>query len=215
MFVLTGTNGGLGSVVLRTLLDEHLVPPSSLRISTANPASVPATFLKTGIEVRQGNLYEPSTLESSYAGAEVLFLVSFPSMGEERYALHKNAIDAAKKVGVKHVIYTSLSFCYGAEGNESVAQVARAHLNTEAYLKESGMSWTILRIGSYQHLWNNYAGFLNLDAAKEGEVIEAVLPNDGREHWIDRTDLGIATARLIADWVCSSPRCLRRRRSDC
>jgi NAD(P)H dehydrogenase (quinone) len=140
-------------------------------------------------------------LIESYSGAEVLFLVSFPSMGEERYALHRNAIDAAKATGVRHIIYTSLSFCGGAEGSHSVAQVAQAHLLTEAYLKESGLTYTILRMASYLHLWNNYAGFLKLDA-NPSIIQHAVLPNDGLEHWANRDDLGEATARVIANWVC-------------
>jgi uncharacterized protein YbjT (DUF2867 family) len=122
-------------------------------------------------------------------------------MGEERYKLHRNAIDAAKAAGVRHIIYTSLSFCGGAEGSTSVAQVAQAHLLTERYLKDSGLTYTILRMACYSHLWNNFAGFLNLDAPPN-VVQEAVMPNDGPDHWADRAELGEATAKVIANWVC-------------
>ncbi len=196
----SGSTGGIGRAALRTLLSEKLVPASQLRISSYNTAAIPASIRTTGIEIRKGNLYEPSTLVESYSGADVLFLVSFPSMGEERYVLHRNAIDAAKAAGVGHVIYTSLSFSGGAEGSSSVAQVAQAHLLTEAYLKESGLTYTIIRMASYAHLWNNYAGFLNLDAVS-GAVLDAVLPNDGLEHWANRDELGQATAKVIANWV--------------
>ena len=121
-------------------------------------------------------------------------------MGEERFVLHRNAINAAKAVGVRHIIYTSLSFCGGAEGNTSIAQVAQAHLKTEAYLKETGLSYTILRMGSYAHLWNNYAGFLDLSRDSE-EVLEVVMPNDGLEHWVNREELGEAAGHIIANWV--------------
>jgi uncharacterized protein YbjT (DUF2867 family) len=120
-------------------------------------------------------------------------------MGEERFTLHRNAIDAAKAVGIKHIIYTSLSFCGGAEGSTSVAQVAQAHLKTEAYLKESGLTYTILRMASYAHLWNNYAGFLDLSGDRK--TLEVVLPNDGLEHWASRADLAEATAYVVANWV--------------
>jgi uncharacterized protein YbjT (DUF2867 family) len=196
----SGSTGGIGRSALQTILSEKLIPISQLRISSYNTAAIPASIRETGIEIRKGNLYEPSTLVESYSGAEVLFLVSYPSMGEERFVLHRNAIDAAKTAGVRHVIYTSLSFSGGAEGTTSVAQVAQAHLLTEAYLKESGLTYTIIRMASYAHLWNNYAGFLRLDAGAD-VVQDAVLPNDGLEHWANRDELGEATGRLIANWV--------------
>jgi uncharacterized protein YbjT (DUF2867 family) len=196
----SGSTGGIGRAVLRTLLSEKLVPVSQLRISSYNTAAIPTTVYDTGIEIRKGNMYEISTLVESYSGADVLFLVSFPSMGEERYVLHRNSIDAAKTAGVRHIIYTSLSFCGGAEGNTSVAQVAQAHLLTEAYLKASGLTYTIIRMATYNHLWNNYAGFLQLDAPPD-VIQDAVLPNDGPDHWANRDELGQATAKVIANWV--------------
>ncbi|KAI3325014.1 NAD(P)-binding protein [Xylariaceae sp. AK1471] len=203
MIVITGSTGGLGRAALKTILSEKLVPVSQLRISSYNTAAIPATVRDTGIEISKGNLYEPSTLVDSYSGAEVLFLVSFPSMGEERFVLHRNAIDAAKTAGVRHIIYTSLSFCGGAEGSTSVAQVAQAHLKTEAYLKNlasSGLTYTIVRMASYAHLWNNYAGFISLDGVGTNVVRNAVLPNDGLEHWANRDEMGEATAKIIANW---------------
>ena len=199
-----GSTGGLGRVALRTILEEKLVPVSELRISTTKPDSVPADIVSTGVEIRKGDMYNPSTLVEAFSGADVLFLVSFPSMGEERYALHRNGIDAAKAAGVRHVIYTSLSFSGGKEDSTSVAQVAQAHLKTEAYLKQSGLSYTIIRYGSYSHLWNNYAGFLNLNS-DPSETLEAVLPNDGPGQWVNRDDLGEATGRVIANWVRIPP----------
>ncbi|KAF2111093.1 hypothetical protein BDV96DRAFT_690516 [Lophiotrema nucula] len=197
MIVLTGTTGGLGRVALQTILEQKLVPTSELRISASNTASIPSHVRDLGVEVRVGNLYEPSTLRASYAGADVLFLVSYPSVGEERFALHRNAIDAAKDVGIKHMIYTSLSFCGSSEGNESMSRIMTAHLKTEAYLKASGLTYTIVRMASYAHLWNNFAGFLRLD---EDGPQEVVLPGDGLGHWADRKDLGEATARVIVNW---------------
>lgn len=196
----SGSTGGIGGSALQKILSENLIHVSQLRISSYNTSGIPASILESGIEIRKGNLYEPDTLVESYTGADVLFLVSFPSMGEERFMLHRNAIDAAKKAGVRHIIYTSLSFCGGADGNTSIAQVAQAHLKTEAYLKTSGLTYTIIRMASYAHLWNNFAGFLRLDLGAD-IVQDAVMPNDGLEHWANRNELGEATAKVIANWV--------------
>ncbi len=187
--------------MLATILAENLIPTSSLRISTTKATSIPPSIRDQGIEIREGNLYDPASLVAAYTGGDVLFLVSFPSMGEERFTLHRNGIDAAKAAGIRHVIYTSLSFS-GPGGNTSVAQVAQAHLQTEAYLKQSGLTYTIVRMATYAHLWNNYAGFLRLDE-DPAVPVDAVMPGDGPAHWANREDLGEATARIVANWVCA------------
>lgn len=143
---------------------------------------------------------KPETLRESYRGAEALFLVSFPSVGEERYQLHKNAIDAAKDAGVKHIIYTSLTFG-GRSGRKSYAGVMQAHIKTVEYLKNSGLDWTIVREPTYAHLWNNFAGFLDLEKVANEEHLEVTISNDGQNHWASRKDLAEATARIVANWV--------------
>lgn len=199
MLVLTGTSGGLGKVALHTILSEGLIPPNQLRISAYSQKSVPQEAKDAGIEIRHGDMQKPSTLLEAYAGADVLFLVSFPSVGEERFELHRNSIDAAKKVGVRHVIYTSLTWG-GPIGDEpSVAGVLQAHLETVKYLKESGLSWTIVREATYAHLWNNMAGFLRVDEPGNG-VQEVVIPGDGPNHWANRKELGEATGRIVGKW---------------
>lgn len=50
------------------------------------------------------SIYKPEELRVAFAGADKLFLVSLPVADIEiRYKLHRNAIDAAKAAGVKHV----------------------------------------------------------------------------------------------------------------
>jgi NAD(P)H dehydrogenase (quinone) len=187
---------------LSTILSEKLIAPKDLIISAYSESSVPQIARDAGIQIRAGNLAIPETLLEAYAGADVLFLVSYPSVGPERFELHRNAIDAAKKVGVKHVIYTSLTWG-GPTGNEpSVAGVLQAHLQTVKYLQEqSGLTWTIVREATYSHLWNNMAGFLRLDAKLEkGEVQDVVIPGDGPNHWANREELGEATGKIVGNW---------------
>lgn len=81
---------------------------------------------------------------------------------------HINAIDAAKRVGVKHIYYTSVALAgetgVGKKGEEkdgegkSVGAVMRAHLDTEKYLKDSGITYTILREGIYSESYPFYMG---------------------------------------------------------
>jgi uncharacterized protein YbjT (DUF2867 family) len=185
-------------VVLETILDQKLLPAASIRISSSSNRPVSAKVKEAGIGVRHGDMTKPETLVQSFAGADALFLVSYPSVGEERYKLHRNAIDAAKKAGVKHVIYTSLTFG-GVTGEQTIAGVMKAHVETVRYLKASGLSWTIIREATYVHLWNVFAGFLQLDGDGDCDV---VVSHDGPNSWATRRDLGEGTAKIVGRWVC-------------
>ncbi|RFU81046.1 quinone oxidoreductase 2 [Trichoderma arundinaceum] len=196
MIILTGTSGGIGGGALEMILEHKLLQPNEFSISSWNGQTKSKKAIAAGVEVRRGDFTNPETLAHTFDGAEALFLVSHPSVGEERFFYHRNAIDAAKNSGIKHIIYTSLTFG-GLEGESSVGGVTQAHIRTVAYLKASGLKWTIIRYGTYQHLWNNVAGFLRLD--KDGDA-EVVIPNDGPNHWAHRADLGEATGRVLADW---------------
>jgi uncharacterized protein YbjT (DUF2867 family) len=201
MMVLTGTSGRLGGSVLRNILEKKLISTSELIISAYNIDKVPAEAKAAGIPVRHGDYTKPETLASSFRGADTLFLVTFPSVGEERFSVHKAAIDAAKEAGIKHVIYTSLSFG-GPTGLETVAGVMKAHVKSVKYLMASGLGYTIVRVATYAEIWNAFTGLLQL---KEGqEDIDVVIPGDGPNTWAARDELGEATAVVVANWVRES-----------
>ena len=120
MIVLTGTSGNLGSRVLTSLLQDKLLPPSEIIISSSNPDKVPQIAKQHNVEMRTGDFSKPASLQATFAGADALFLVSYPSPSVERWLYHKNAIDAAQDAGVKTIIYASLMFG-GETGMESVA----------------------------------------------------------------------------------------------
>jgi uncharacterized protein YbjT (DUF2867 family) len=143
MIILTGVTGGLGWKVLKSLLT--LVPPSTIRVSTRDLSKLPADVQTSGAELVRGDYSEPASLDAAFAGASAVLLVSYPSIAHaERVRMHTAAIDAAVRAGVAHVFYTSLAF--DAAGG---AAVMRAHRDTEAYLKASGLTHTIVREGIY------------------------------------------------------------------
>lgn len=156
--VLLGATGGLGREVLAHIL--HLVAPNNLIVAGPSPARVRAAWpnLPKEIEIREGDYIRPTTLPGAFAHADVLFLVSYPSIArEERVVAHKTAIDAAKAAGIKRVVYTSLAF-----GDSGAAAVMQAHLDTEAYLKASGLEYTIIREGLYIEAFPMHMGMHSL-----------------------------------------------------
>lgn len=71
----------------------------------------------------------------------------------------------------------------------------QAHIDTERYLKESGLTYTIIREGIYSESWPLYFGFFDANEGKD----EVVVPySDGKIAWVHRDDLGEGTARIIA-----------------
>jgi NAD(P)H dehydrogenase (quinone) len=181
--VVTGATGGLGSSVVEQLL--RLRPASELGVSVRQPETAQHLAVR-GIRVRLGDFDKPKTLDEAFDGAERLLVISTRTVDNHaRFVQHRNAIDAARRRGVRHVYYTSIVQRAG-----SVFDLAPGHLDTEAYLAESGLAHTILRNG---HYIENLPMFLGTSVAT-GEL---PLPPDGLTAWVARADLAEGIARLI------------------
>ncbi|WP_437733651.1 SDR family oxidoreductase [Sorangium sp. So ce1335] len=185
MIILTGATGHLGSSVLKHIL--KLVSPSEIIVSLHNRRAR-EELEKARVQVRAGDYTDPGSLEDAFRGGDKLLIVSHPSFSDDlRVTSHKNAIDAAVKAGVRHIYYTSLSF-----GQQSKAAVMRAHLDTEAYLRSRGVTYTIIREGVYMESFPVFLGFFRPGSD------EVVVAGDGGVAWAARDDLGEATARILA-----------------
>jgi uncharacterized protein YbjT (DUF2867 family) len=156
------------------------------------------------VTVRYNNFDDAASLEQAFQGCDKLFLVSTPRISMDyndaplwkgREAHHKAAIDAAVKVGVKHIYYTSLAFA-----DPSKAGVMRAHIRTEAYLKEvereKGVKWTIIREGLYNESWPLYFGYYY--GLKDETRDEVVVAGDGPISWTAIRDMAFGTSKVLA-----------------
>ena len=141
--VVTGATGQLGRLVVESLAKR--VPANdivALVRSTAKAADL-------GVAAREADYDRPETLDPALAGVDTLLLISADVVGK-REAQHRNVIEAAKRAGVKRVVYTS-----ALHADTSPLDIAPDHRATEAALKESGVPYTILRHGWYTE---NYTG---------------------------------------------------------
>lgn len=198
--LLTGTSGNLGSRVLQSVLDQDLIPSSGLVISSSSPHKLFPVAKQNGIELVPGDFTDPDGLTEAFtsSNADMLFLVSYPSPSVDRWLHHKTAIDAAKKAGVKLVVYTSLMFG-GETGMKSKAGVQQAHIKTVEYLQQSGLEYVVIREGIYTESWWLYAGFQPRQLNKDDtEPITFVIPDDGPVAWVSWDDLGEGTAKILA-----------------
>jgi NAD(P)H dehydrogenase (quinone) len=138
---ITGGSGQLARRAAEFVLEQ--LAPRELVVTTRTPAALSALAAR-GIEIRRADFGEPHALQAAFAGCERLLLVSATDLGV-RVAQHEAAIEAAKRVGVRRIVYTS--GLQPAPPNPAV--VAPSHHATEQALLRSGLDWTVLRNSLY------------------------------------------------------------------
>jgi uncharacterized protein YbjT (DUF2867 family) len=181
--VITGATGGLGSDVIAQL--QRLAPASELGVSVRTPEKAQA-LSAAGIRVRRGDFREPASLDHAFEGAQRVLLISTRTPGNAaRFQEQRQAIDAAIRNGVEHILYTSI-----VQRPGTVFDVAAGHHDTEAYLASCGAAYTVLRNGQYIE---NLPVFLG-DSLVSGDL---ALPVDGPTAWVARADLAEGIARLL------------------
>jgi NAD(P)H dehydrogenase (quinone) len=186
--LVTGAAGHLGQLVINHLLDTLKVPAGRIIATTRNPEKLAALTAK-GVTVRKADFDNVASLTSAFAGAQRLLLISTDALDRpgHRLAQHKNAIAAAAKAGVKHVVYTSMPM-----PEDSPLLIAPDHLGTEQALAASPLSWTIMR-----NCWYMENLFMSLPSAiATGQWYSAA--GDGKVAYVARNDLARAAAVALA-----------------
>lgn len=163
---ITGATGQLGRLIIEKLKSK--TNPADLVALVRSPEK--ATDL--GIEVRKFDYNNAEELAESLKGIDHLMLVSASEIGK-RVSQHSNVIEAAKKAGVKWIVYTSL-----LNADNSTLSLAGEHRETEAMLKSSGIPYTILRNGWYTENYtasipNTIKAGVLLGSAGEGKISSA------------------------------------------
>lgn len=134
---ITGATGQLGRLVIQKLKTKTSAG------GIVALARDPAKAADLGVAVRQADYTAKDSLEQALKGVDTLLLISGNELGQ-RATQHKNVFDAAKKNGVKKIVYTSL-----LHADTSSLNLAPEHVQTEHVLKNSGITYTILRNGWY------------------------------------------------------------------
>jgi len=170
MILVTGATGNVGSAVLAQLVQEG----QQVRVLARNPAKLGEIASK--VEVVQGDLTKPETLDPAFAGAEKVFLLC--NAGESMPEVIGGAVDAAKRAGVKHIVFLSSSSVAG----DYAPSIGRWHTEAEAKIKASGIAWTMVRPGVFASNTLRWAGSIKA----QGAVFEpagrgAMAPIDPRD----------------------------------
>jgi len=182
---VTGASGHLGRRVVELLLEKGT---GRIVAGTRKPEKL-GDLAARGVVVRQADFDDPKGLEAALAGVDRMLIISTDAIDRpgRRLAQHLTAVAAAVSAGVKHAVYTSMP-----NPETSPVVFAPDHLGTEQALKESGMTWTILR-----DCW--YADFLIptlAPAVASGQLTAAT--GQGGAPYITREDCAQAAASALA-----------------
>jgi NAD(P)H dehydrogenase (quinone) len=178
MILITGASGNIGKRTAELLAENG----RSLRLLVRDPNRAPQLSMS---QVIQGDYAQPATLDAAFADVDVAFIVSGYAKPGERALLHKNAIDAAVRAQVKHLVYLSFQ---GASPT-SKFPMSRDHYQTEQFLKESGMPFTVLRDNSYFDLLPE---MFNAKGVMRGPA------GDGAVAWVAREDIARVAATVLS-----------------
>ncbi|KAJ7278856.1 NmrA-like family-domain-containing protein [Mycena rebaudengoi] len=204
IFGATGTQGS--SVLTAVLADGKFTP----RAVTRNPDSDSSKALKAkGVQVVKANLFDKESVKEALKGSDIVFGVTnfwdpevFPAdhAGKGEIEQGKNLVDAAKEVGIKFFIWSTLPNATKIS-NGKYSQVY--HVDNKAivedYLKESGVPNASIGPGWFaENLWKIGA----LKKTAEGYIIP--VPRFTAESfqvitWVSR-DLGEAVLALAKNY---------------
>lgn len=175
MIVVTAATGQLGRHVVEGLRKQGVKFAAGAR----------NTAVDLGVETRELDYNRPETIESALQGAEKVLLISGSEVGK-RVAQHTAVVEAAKKAGVQHIVYTSAPYAATTE-----LVLAPEHKATEEAILASGVPYTFLRNGWYHE---NYTDTIT-NAVASGEIVGAA--GDGRVASAAREDYADAAVAVL------------------
>jgi NAD(P)H dehydrogenase (quinone) len=183
LIAVTGATGLLGARVV----DQLLARTDAERVvALARDPGRASTLRDKSVQVRIADHDDRAAVDAALAGIDVLLLVSGNEFGK-RIAQHQNVIRAAQEAGVSRIVYTS-----APHADTSETAIVAEHKTTEQMIRESGLTYSILRNNSYHE---NYVPFLE-QARTTGTIIGSV--HEGRVASADHVDYAEAAAVVLA-----------------
>jgi NAD(P)H dehydrogenase (quinone) len=180
---ITGASGQLGRRTAELVLAA--IEPEELILVTRDVDALD-DFAERGATVRFGDFDDPVQLESAFAAADRLLLISTDALGR-RVRQHAGAIDAALLAGVQKIVYTSIV----NPSDSNPAAVAEEHRTTEELIRASELEWTFLRHGIYAEMLVGPATM----ALGGGRLVTN--EGEGRTSYVSRDDCAAAAAAVL------------------
>jgi NAD(P)H dehydrogenase (quinone) len=187
MILITGATGQLGTAVINHLLEKTSANQIAAFVRDENKASA---LKEKGVDIRVGSYDDPVSLDNAMQGIEKVLLIAGTDE-ENRLRQHQNVVDAAKKVGVQYIAYTSRNL---KDPSTLVNKLMVGHFQTEDCIKASGLNYVLFRNVLYMDTIPQFVG---------GERVFDTginLPTgDGRVAFALRSEMGEAIAKVLLE----------------
>jgi NAD(P)H dehydrogenase (quinone) len=178
LILITGATGKIGSSIAKHIKQLG----KNIRLLARDPNKL-SDFSHS--EKLEGDYGDVASLDRAFSGVSSAFIVSGYAKPGERAKLHRNAFQAAKRGGVRYLIYLST---LGAS-SASRFPMSRDHYESEQFLKETGAPHTILRDSFYSEL---AVLMFNEEGVMKGPG------GQGKVSWVGREEIAEAAAKLLA-----------------
>jgi uncharacterized protein YbjT (DUF2867 family) len=146
MILVTGATGLSGSAVIREFARQN----SPVRALVRSRAKARAFETFSAVEVVEGDMLRPETLEAALDGVDRVLMIS--SARERMLQTQCMFIDACKEAGVRHIVKFSGKES-GVGFNPKNFGSTWEHEHIEDYLERSGLAWTHLRPSQFMQFY--------------------------------------------------------------
>ncbi|EPS35138.1 hypothetical protein H072_11473 [Dactylellina haptotyla CBS 200.50] len=203
--------GCMGSGLVKALKDDT---NHQLYTFTRNLDSDSAKPLKeASTKVFEGDFGNKGSLEEAFSeGFDAVFFTIFPDLtgGSGDLDQAENIVDAAKRHGVKQLLYGSVARTGTQENFDKVLSTLEDSNFLKGYwvkkwaiedmVRKSGLAYTIVKPPNFiQNLaWPNYVAMMYPDLPKDYIYKNAVDP-DVAQWWVDGSDVGKFAAAAVRD----------------
>ena len=182
MILITGATGKTGSATAKSLGEKGETFRALIRNEEKKEG-----LESIGGEVVIGSIENTDVVNQSMQGVKTV-LVLLPN-SESQLALEKQLVDSAKQAGVERIVKMS-----SIEATpDATSPIPKLHLESEEYIKQSGLAWTMIKPNFYMQNLLASAGTIK----EQGKIF---LPmGDGKTGMIDTTDVGKVLAKVLSE----------------
>lgn len=182
MICVTGAGGTVGSELIKQLESAN----APFRAAYFSKEKAEAARAR-GIDAVIIDYNRPEILRAAFQGCDKLFLLGPNALNQTQ--LEINAVEAAKAVGVRHIVKQSVM---GAD--EEAFSLALVHRPVEKAIESSGIAWTFLRPNSFMQ---NVVTYMGETIKAEGAFFSA--SGEAKISHVDVRDIAAVAVKALTE----------------